>query len=253
MKSVRFLDEQGFRRHGTLKNGQIHAAKGNFDFEEVPIVPPCSPSKIICVGKNYADHAAEMDSDVPDRPMLFVKTPNAVTGHDRTVHLPDPNHHYEHEAELAVVIQRQARNVQSSEAPKYIRGYTALNDLTDRTDQRREQNWIRSKAFDGSAPLGPALASPEDVPEKAEITCRVNGELRQRSNRNKMIFSVPRLIEEITTYLTLEPGDVIATGTPPGVSPVTPGDRVEVSVEGIGTLRTTIAENPPGDHSSSPR
>lgn len=243
MKNVRFIDEGGYQREGWLKNGRIHAGGETHDFDNVPILPPCSPSKIICVGRNYADHAAEMNSEVPDRPMLFVKTPNTVTGHDRTVQLPDPEQHYEHEAELAVVMQRQARNVESSEALDFVRGYTAFNDLTNRTDQRREKNWIRAKAFDGAAPMGPVLASPDDVPQEAAISCRVNGELRQKSDRSKMIFSVSELIEEITSYITLEPGDVIATGTPPGVSPITPGDVVEVSLEGIGTLRTTITGN----------
>jgi 2-keto-4-pentenoate hydratase/2-oxohepta-3-ene-1,7-dioic acid hydratase in catechol pathway len=242
MRTVQFLDEQGFRREVRWKGERIEAGQRTYNPENVSFLPPCSPTKIICIGRNYADHAAEMDSEVPERPLLFVKTPNTVTGHDRTVRLPDPDKEYEHEAELGVVIDRQARNVESSEAMEYVRGYTAINDLSNRTDQRREQNWVRGKAFDGAAPIGPVLVPPGEVSEDAEITCHVNGELRQQSSRNEMIFSIPELIEEITAYLTLEAGDVIATGTPPGVSPVRPGDRVEVSIEGIGTLGTTIAD-----------
>ena len=144
-----------------------------------------------------------------------------------------------HEAELAVVIGEQARNVDAANAEAYIAGYTCFNDISNRDDQDREQNWVRGKAFDNSAPMGPVIAPPAAVPDDAVVELRVNGETRQSSTIEHLIFSVPELIEEITTYMTLEPGDVIATGTPAGVGPLSDGDEVAVEIEGIGTLEHT--------------
>ncbi|RXK49072.1 fumarylacetoacetate hydrolase family protein [Halorientalis pallida] len=254
MKRVRFRDSAGNVRGGrwTVENGEelVTAAAGpygrisfgdeKFAPDEVEILPPCEPTKIVCVGLNYADHAAEQDEEVPDRPLLFLKPPNTVTSHNKTVQLPANKARIDYEAELAVVIGERCKDVTAGAAMDYVSGFTCLNDLSNRDDQEVEQNWVRGKAFDDAAPIGPLVATPEHVPEDATIECRVNGEVKQQSSRDQFIFSVPELIEEITTYMTLEPGDVISTGTPAGVGPLADGDEVAVEVEGIGTLRNTV-------------
>jgi len=173
---------------------------------------------------------------VPDRPLLFLKGPNAVATHGSTVTLPAGKERIDWEAEFAVVIDRQCRNVAREEALSYVAGYTCLNDISNRDDQDREVQWVRGKAFDNAAPMGPVLATPEEVPDDARIELRVDGETKQSSSIDQFFFSVPELIAEISQYLTLEAGDVISTGTPAGVGPLSDGDHVEVEIEGIGTL-----------------
>jgi 2-keto-4-pentenoate hydratase/2-oxohepta-3-ene-1,7-dioic acid hydratase in catechol pathway len=189
---------------------------------------------------NYRDHAEETGRDIPDRPMLFLKPPNTVTSHNTTVSLLGNVQRLDFEAELAVVIGEQCKNVAESDAEDVIAGFTCLNDVSNRDDQREEQNWVRGKAFDNACPIGPLVATPEHVPEDAAIEARVNGEVRQSSARDQLIFSVPELVAEITRYMTLEPGDVIATGTPAGVGPLSDGDRVEIEIEGVGTLAHSV-------------
>ncbi|MDY7083180.1 MAG: fumarylacetoacetate hydrolase family protein, partial [Halobacteria archaeon] len=198
---------------------------------EVEILPPSNPTKIVCIGLNYADHAEETGSEVPDRPLLFLKPPNAVAGHGDTVTLPAGKERVDYEAELGVVIDSQCRNVSREGAMDVVKGFTCINDISNRDDQREEQNWVRGKAFDNAAPFGPVVAEPQHVPEDASIEMRVNGEVKQESSRDEFIFSVPELIEE---------GDVISTGTPAGVGPLEDGDKVEVEVEGVGTLEHEV-------------
>lgn len=239
MHRVRFRDPGGAVRTGEWDDDGIHFGAKNYDPEEVDFLAPCEPTKLVCVGRNYAEHAEEMDNDVPDRPMLFLKGPNAVAGHGDVVEIP-AGKQVEHEAELAVVIGEQCRDVDPEDAMGVVAGYTCANDITNRNDQRREQNWVRGKAFDGAAPLGPVLATPDEVPEDARVQLRVNGETRQDSSFEHVVFSVPELIAESTSYLTLEPGDAILTGTPEGVGPLEDGDRVEVEVEGVGVLEHEV-------------
>lgn len=239
MAQIRFRDSAGSVRTGELSDGRIAAAGRTYDHDAVETLPPTEPSKIVCVGRNYAKHADERGADLPDRPLLFLKPPNAVAGHGDEIVLPAGKERVDHEAELAVVIEKQARNVERASAEEYIAGYTCFNDISNRDDQDREQNWVRGKAFDNSAPIGPAIAPPEALPDDASVELRVNGETRQSSTIEHLIFSIPELIEEITTYLTLEPGDVIATGTPEGVGPLSDGDEVAVEIEGVGTLEHT--------------
>ncbi|MEM4780991.1 MAG: fumarylacetoacetate hydrolase family protein [Halalkalicoccus sp.] len=241
MHRVRFRDPAGSTREGEWLDGEIDFAGETYRPEEVDILPPCEPTKIVCIGRNYAAHAEERDEEVPDRPLLFLKPPNALAGHGDTVTLP-AERYVEHEAELAVVIGEQCRNVAEGEAEEVVAGYTCFDDLSNRDDQDREQNWVRGKAFDNAAPMGPVLATPEEVPNDARIRLRVDGETRQDSTLDHLIFSIPELIAEITRYMTLEPGDVIATGTPEGVGPVGDGDRVEVEIEGIGTLEHGVRQ-----------
>jgi len=240
MREVRFRDPAGTTRVGEWTDDGIEAAGETYDESAVEVLPPADPSKIVCVGLNYADHAAEQDSEIPDRPLLFLKPPNALSGHGDEVTLPPGKERVDHEAELAVVIGEQARNVDAADAMEYVAGFTCMNDVSNRDDQNREQNWVRGKAFDNSAPLGPVLATPDEVPDDATVELRVNGETRQSSSRSEFIWSVPELLAEITTYLTLEPGDVISTGTPAGVAPLEDGDTVEVEVEGVGVLRHDV-------------
>ena len=240
MRHVRFRDPAGAVRTGEWLDDGVAFADDEYDLSEVDVLPPCEPSKLVCIGRNYADHAAEMDSDIPDRPMLFLKGPNTVASHGSTVTLPAGKDRVDHEAELGVVIGSQARNVPEEAAMDHVAGFTCVNDLSNRDDQREEQNWVRGKAFDGAAPIGPVVADPEDVPDDARVQARVNGEVRQDGSRSQLIFSIPELVEEITSYLTLEPGDVISTGTPEGVGPLSDGDRVEIEVEGVGTLEHDV-------------
>ena len=232
---------RGRRRHRRRgPYGRIAFGDETFNPEEVDILAPCEPTKIICVGRNYADHADERDEAVPDRPLLFIKTPNTVATHGSTVTLPAGKERVEYEAELGVVIGEQCRTVDAANADDVIAGYTCFNDISNRDDQDIEQNWVRGKAFDNAAPIGPVIATPEHLSEDATIESRVNGETRQSSTIDRMIFSVPELIEEITEYMTLEPGDVIATGTPEGVGPLSDGDEVEIEIDDVGTLRHTV-------------
>jgi 2-keto-4-pentenoate hydratase/2-oxohepta-3-ene-1,7-dioic acid hydratase in catechol pathway len=241
MRKVRFRDPAGSVRTGEWTDDSVVFADREYDHDEVDILPPTEPSKIVCVGLNYADHAEETDSEIPDRPLLFLKGPNALAAHGDTVDLPEDKERTDHEAELGVVIGQQCRKVPEDRAEEVIAGYTCVNDLSNRDDQRKEQNWIRGKAFDNAAPIGPVVATPDELPDDAEISLTVNGERRQHSTLEKMIFSVPELIAEITDLVTLEPGDVVATGTPSGVSPLSDGDTVEVTVEGVGTLEHDVS------------
>lgn len=236
MRRIRFIDPAGYERYGELENGKIDCYGNIYNIDDVQVLSPCNPTKIICIGRNYADHAEEFDNTIPDRPLLFLKPPNSLSAHnDRIKLLPDIER-IEHEAELGVVIKEQCRYVSKEDAMDYVLGYTCFNDISNRDDQKIEQNWVRGKAFDNSAPVGPVLASPDLVQDDATIKLEKNGEVKQQSDISKMVFSVADLIEEITKYLTLERGDIIATGTPAGVGPIEDGDRIDISIEGIGTL-----------------
>ena len=239
MRRVRFRDPAGMVRTGEWHGDAVSFADSTYDLDEVDILAPCDPSKIVCIGLNYADHAEETGMDVPDRPMLFLKTPNTVAAHGDTITLPEGKEQVDWEAELGVVIGEQCRNVDAEDADSVIDGYTVVCDISNRDDQRDEQNWVRGKAFDGGAPMGPVVADPDHLPDDAAISLRVNGEEKQSSDITQLIFSVPELIEEISTYMTLEPGDVISTGTPAGVGGLEDGDEVEVHVEGVETLEFT--------------
>lgn len=237
MRRVRFKDSTESVLIGEMKGDEIEYEDKIYQSEEVEILPPVKPSKIICVGLNYEDHAEETGREIPDRPKLFLKTPNTVAAHEETIELLKDKERIDHEAELGVVIEKECRHVSKEEAMDYVMGYTCVNDLSNRDDQRQEQNWVRGKAFDKAAPIGPVVADKHHVPEDAEIKAVVNGEVRQRSNIDELAFSISELIEEITTYITLERGDIISTGTPSGVGPIKNNDEVEIEIEGIGTLR----------------
>ena len=239
MHLIRFRDPAGSVREGRVVDDRVVFGDRTYPFDAVDVIAPCEPTKIVCVGLNYADHADEQGKAVPDRPLLFLKPPNTVANPEDTLELL-ADRQLDYEAELGVVIGQQCRNVDEADAMDVVAGFTCVNDVSNRDDQAVETNWVRGKAFDDAAPLGPAIATPEAVPEDAAIRCRVNGDLRQDSSRDQFIFSVPELIAEITSYMTLEPGDVVSTGTPEGVGPLADGDTVEVEIEGIGTLENDV-------------
>ncbi len=197
------------------------------------------PSKIIGVGRNYRAHAEELGHDLPTEPLLFFKAPSALVAAGEPIVRPGGFERVDHEAELGVVIAQRARNVAAANALDIVLGYTCVNDVTVRDLQKRDVQFTRAKSFDSFCPVGPRIVSGLD-PSKLAVECRVNGEVRQSSTTARMIFDVPTLIETITRVMTLEPGDLIATGTPAGVGQLWPGDRVEVEVEGIGVLANPV-------------
>ncbi len=224
---------------GTLAESSIQASGETFPLEDVRLLPPCVPTKIICVGRNYANHAKELGNAVPEKPLLFLKPPSAVIGPEDAIVLPvSAEVHYE--AELVIVIGKRCKNVSAADTAGVILGYTCMNDISDRVAQRWETNWIRAKAFDTSAPLGPAILTADEANEPFHITLRLNGEIKQDGRTSDLYFSIPALIETISAIMTLEPGDVIATGTPAGVGPLARGDIVEVDIDGIGILRNPV-------------
>ncbi len=207
-----------------------------FALSAVQVLAPVTPSKIVCVGRNYADHAAELGNAVPSEPLLFLKAPSSIIAHGEAIELPSASARVEHEGELAVVIGRRARRLTSAENPfDYVLGYTCLNDVTARDLQKRDVQFTRGKSFDTFCPVGPFIET-EIATDALTIETRVNGETRQHANTRDMIFPVEDLIRYISQHMTLEVGDVIATGTPAGVGKLSAGDTVEVEIEGIGTL-----------------
>ena len=208
---------------------------------QATFAPPCVPTKIVCVGFNYRDHADEMAQDPPDEPLLFLKPPSAVIAHEAPIPYPAHTRQLEYEAELAVVIGRRCHRVPRAQALEVVWGYTAFNDITARDAQRVEKQWVRAKAFDTSAPYGPVVATGLD-PSDLRIITRVNGQVRQDSSTRYLIFDVFDLVAAASQVMTLEVGDVIATGTPPGVGALQVGDEVSVEIEGIGVLTNRVVQ-----------
>jgi 2-keto-4-pentenoate hydratase/2-oxohepta-3-ene-1,7-dioic acid hydratase in catechol pathway len=205
----------------------------------VQLLAPLAPGKIVCVGRNYVEHAREHEAEVPEVPLLFMKPPSAVIGPRAAIVLPEQSQQVEHEAELAVVIGKQARAVVPDQAREVIFGYTAANDVTARDLQRKDGQWTRAKGFDTFCPLGPWIDTEAD-PGDLRITCRVNGQIRQLASTREMVFSVYQLVAFISGIMTLEVGDVLLTGTPAGVGGLLAGDTVQVEIEGIGVLENPV-------------
>jgi 2-keto-4-pentenoate hydratase/2-oxohepta-3-ene-1,7-dioic acid hydratase in catechol pathway len=230
--------------YGEVKEDRVIVERGlysdTFLISDLQLLPPAQPSKIICVGLNYRDHAKELDMPVPEEPVLFLKPPSAVTGDSGKIVYPDMSGHIDYEGELAVIIGKRCKNIRASEATSVIMGYTCFNDVTARDLQKKDVQWTRAKCFDTFAPVGPYIADPMmDVGDLA-IKTRVNGELRQDSNTSNLVFDVPYLIEFISSVMTLERGDIISTGTPPGVGELFVGDEVEIEIENVGTLKNSV-------------
>jgi 2-keto-4-pentenoate hydratase/2-oxohepta-3-ene-1,7-dioic acid hydratase in catechol pathway len=209
---------------------------------EVDLIAPVVPSKIVCVGRNYLEHAVELGNKMPDEPLLFLKAPSAVIGSGEKIVLPPQSQQVEHEGELGVVIAKHARKLSDDEDPlTYVLGYTCVNDVTARDLQRKDVQFTRAKSFDTFCPVGPWIITNLD-PANTSVTTRVNGAVKQLGHTSEMAFAVPFLIKYISGIMTLNPGDLIVTGTPAGVSRLQSGDIVEVEVEGVGTLSNPVYE-----------
>jgi 2-keto-4-pentenoate hydratase/2-oxohepta-3-ene-1,7-dioic acid hydratase in catechol pathway len=214
--------------------------ESSFALDEVKLLAPVVPSKVVCVGRNYREHAAELGNKMPDEPLLFLKAPSAVIASGDSIELPSASQQVEHEGELGVVIGRLARKLSNDDDPlSYVFGYTCLNDVTARDLQRKDVQFTRGKSFDTFCPAGPWIESNID-PSNVAVETRLNGEVKQKGNTADMAFPVAFLIRYISEIMTLYPGDLIATGTPAGVSRMKSGDTVEVEVTGIGVLRNEV-------------
>lgn len=212
---------------------------GKLPLNQCKLLAPCEPTKIVCVGKNYTEHAKEMGSDPPGFPVLFLKGPNTLNRPDGALHAPEFVERLDYEGELGVVIRCQAKGVKAKNFVDYVLGYTCLNDVTARDVQKHDGQWTRGKSMDGFCPVGPWVTDEVD-PASLKLITRLNGQMVQQGNTADFITPVPQLLEFITAAMTLEPGDVIATGTPAGIGPMIPGDQVEVDIEGIGVLKNQV-------------
>jgi 2-keto-4-pentenoate hydratase/2-oxohepta-3-ene-1,7-dioic acid hydratase in catechol pathway len=241
-------------RYAVLEGDQVLTLGEGFSFSQEPrpsegralslaeitLCAPVTPSKIVCVGRNYREHAAELGNKMPDEPLLFLKAPSAVIANGDRIELPQASQQVEHEGELGVVIGREAHNLSVTEDPlDYVFGYTCVNDVTARDLQRKDVQFTRGKSFDTFCPVGPWIVNELD-PSNLQVTTRVNGAIKQHGNTLDMAFSVAYLIRYIAAIMTLYPGDLIATGTPAGVSRLQHGDSVEVEVSGIGILKNPV-------------
>ncbi len=250
MKIARYL-HKGHIRFGLLEDGLLRELERTpftgiketgrtCCLEEVELLPPVFPQKIIAVGLNYRDHAEELGMPLPEEPVLFMKPPSALLAHGGVIIYPAMSRRVDYEAELALICGKECRDVAPREAESCILGYTCGNDVTARDLQARDGQWTRAKSFDTFCPLGPFIETEAD-PLELTVELRLNGEVRQSSPASNMIFSPAELISFASRIMTLYPGDVIMTGTPSGVGEMRPGDVVEVVIEGIGTLRNTVS------------
>jgi 2-keto-4-pentenoate hydratase/2-oxohepta-3-ene-1,7-dioic acid hydratase in catechol pathway len=213
------------------------------DLANADLLAPVEPSKILCVGRNYREHASELGNEVPKEPLIFLKPPSSVIGPGAAIQIPSAQltQRVDFEGEVAVVIGKRCRNLRESEDVRsYIRGYTCLNDVTARDLQKKDGQWARAKGFDTFCPVGPIVTDEIDVAAGVEVTTHLNGEPKQRGNTTEFLFNLATVMRYISAFCTLEPEDVISTGTPAGVGPMKSGDVVEVTVQGIGTLRNTV-------------
>lgn len=206
---------------------------------------PLTPSKIVCVGRNYVEHAAELGSDMPAEPIFFLKPPSALIGHGAAIELPEESQQVEHEGEIGVVIGRSLRRASREEVMAAVAGVVCVNDVTARDLQRTDVQWTRAKGFDTFCPAGPRVVPLDQLPalEELEVFCRVNGDLRQHGHARDMAFDIPSILSYISQVMTLQAGDIVATGTPAGVGPLAPGDLVEVEIPGVGVLMNPVASH----------
>lgn len=206
---------------------------------QVKLLAPVTPTKIVCVGRNYAEHAAELGNEVPPEPLIFLKPPSSLIGPNDPIVHPAISERVDHEGELAVVIGQRCRNLAEDDALGVIFGYTVANDVTARDLQRRDGQWTRGKGFDTFCPVGPWIDTAYE-PAQRQVRCLVNDVVRQDGNTALLIYSIANVLAYVTRFMTLEPGDLLLTGTPAGVGPLQPGDTVTVEVEGLGTLTNPV-------------
>jgi 2-keto-4-pentenoate hydratase/2-oxohepta-3-ene-1,7-dioic acid hydratase in catechol pathway len=257
MRIVRFV-ARGRAKYGILARNTIRGLRGSpfshfqhlnspsifdgstYTLDKVRLLPPCLPSKIVCLGLNYRSHIEEMKLPMPSVPLIFLKPSTAVIGPDDKIILPRGWKRIDYEGELGVVIGKKAKDVPEGEAKEYVLGYTCFNDVSDRHAQANDGQWTRAKGYDTFAPIGPWIETEAD-PDNLKLETYLNSELRQSASTSDLLFGISTLINFISGIMTLLPGDVIATGTPSGVSPLKPGDMVEVRIENIGTLKNFVA------------
>ena len=257
MRILRFRN-RGKARYGVLEDNQVRSLRGNpfthlaslgeliwdgksYDFEQVKILAPCQPSKIIALGLNYRSHAEETGMEIPKTPLIFMKPSTAVIGPDDAIVLPQlPKYRVDYEGELGVVIGKLARNVPATQARDCILGYTCVNDVSERYAQRDDGQWTRAKGFDTFAPVGPWIETAIADPDNLKLETYLNGQVKQSSNTSDLIFDIAYLVSFVSSVMTLLPGDIISTGTPSGIGRLSPGDVVEVKIEQIGILRNTV-------------
>jgi len=250
MRIVRFLDEDNLPKLGWVFEDRIGEIEGDIFMEfqrkeaviplsSVKLLAPVQPGKIVCVGRNYAAHAAEHDAEVPSYPLIFLKPPSTVIGPGEAIVLPPQSNRVEHEGELAVVIGKKGRWLSMDNANDVVYGYTIANDITARDLQRQDGQWTRGKGFDTFCPVGPWIDT-DFTPIDSMVACHVSGELRQMATTRDMIFSVAQILVFVSSVMTLEPGDLILTGTPAGVGLLNPGDRVSVTIERLGELANPV-------------
>jgi 2-keto-4-pentenoate hydratase/2-oxohepta-3-ene-1,7-dioic acid hydratase in catechol pathway len=251
MQIVRFR-AAGKTRYGALERSGVVEYSGTpwslfkrgrrrYALPQVVLLAPTVPSKVVAVGLNYRDHAAEMGLPIPDEPRIFLKPPSAIIGPDDPIVLPPQSTRVEHEAELAVVMKKRCRNVPIERVRDHVLGYTCLNDVTARDIQARDRGPTRAKAFDTFCPLGPCIATDIE-PNAVTVEAFVNGIVRQSGSTKDFVFPVEDVVARVSEIMTLLPGDVIATGTPAGVGPLSAGDRVEIRIDGIGTLKNPVVK-----------
>jgi 2-keto-4-pentenoate hydratase/2-oxohepta-3-ene-1,7-dioic acid hydratase in catechol pathway len=254
MKIVRYSDAAGAAATGILEGSTIYSASGDLfsgltkgaavgDVESVKLLAPIAPGKVVCIGLNYAKHAAEGGVfDLPTEPIIFMKPTTAIIGPGETIEIANVENDTHYEAELAIVIGKTAKNVEEANALDYVLGYTCGNDVSDRVLQKKDGQWVRAKGFDTYCPLGPVIeTSIADVAD-ISVASRLNGTTRQSSSTRDLIFSVPFLISFLSKVMTLEPGDVIMTGTPEGVGGMKPGDTIEIEIGGVGVLKNPVGK-----------
>jgi len=233
-ESIQAIEDKPFR--------YIKPADRYYQLSEVKLLSPCTPSKIVALGLNYYSHAKELNSSVPNAPLIFLKPSTAVIGPEDNIVYPDVSARVDYEGELVVVIKKPVWRVSIKDALDYVLGYTCFNDVTARDLQYMDKQWTRAKSFDTFAAIGPCIET-ELEPGNVAIETYLNGELKQQGNTSDLIYSIPQLINFISHVMTMLPGDIIATGTPSGVGPMYPGDTVEVKIESIGTLRNYVVRD----------
>ncbi len=249
MKIIRFTVDNK-TKYGILNNDIVQAITGKpygkiklideyYPINQIKLLAPCEPSKIVALGLNYAAHGVEFNQAMPKSPLIFIKPSTAVIGPEDTIIYPSSSQQVDYEAELGVVIKKTASHVAKENAFDYVLGYTCVNDVTARDQQKSDGQWTRAKSYDTFAPMGPWIET-EINPNKLTLETYVNGILKQHGNTEDLVFSVDYLIYFISNIMTLLPGDVIATGTPNGVGPIQPGDKVEIKIESIGTLKNNV-------------
>jgi 2-keto-4-pentenoate hydratase/2-oxohepta-3-ene-1,7-dioic acid hydratase in catechol pathway len=243
MRTIRYSLNPQTRATATDADPDVRRGEESQLPEGARLLPPCAPTKIVCVGRNYPEHAKELGNEVPKEPLIFLKPPSSLIASGDSIVYPPISQRVDFEGELGVVVGKRARHVAASEAAGYILGYTCVNDVTARDLQRKDGQWTRGKGFDTFCAAGPCLVSPDEA-DYAGLRVRtfVDGELKQEGSVAEMMFSVNDIIAYVTAFMTLEPGDLIATGTPPGVGPLQPGSQVHIDIAGIGVLKNAVIQ-----------